>query len=257
MHQVPLLAFTSSPGKDACIPLRQLLLPLAGHSDEFLVLRNREVNETKLRRGTIQDTVIRKDFPPLMNRLLMIRDAILEAEGTVDGATTCISARTSGSTFRTADAYTFSAHHGQKLSWTKIVWNVTFSPKFSFILWLAVLERLPTLDRLTFLDIDRTCKLYNQQEQSLSNLFFTCSFTDDIWKSIKEWAGLRRRRMATIRNCLLRLKWDCRGTSWICNFRKLSFAATLYYIWECRNKVAFEQYSINRNHIISKIKIQD
>ncbi|KAI5671302.1 hypothetical protein M9H77_11666 [Catharanthus roseus] len=76
-------------------------------------------------------------------------------------------------------------------------------------------------------------------------------------KSIREWAGLCRRSMATIQNCLLRLKWDCRGTSWICNFRKLSFAGTLYYIWECGNKVVFEQYSPDRNHIISKIKIQE
>ncbi|KAI5681613.1 hypothetical protein M9H77_02841 [Catharanthus roseus] len=76
-------------------------------------------------------------------------------------------------------------------------------------------------------------------------------------ESIREWAGLRRRSMATIQNCLVRLKWDCRGTSWICNFRKLSILATLYCIWECRNKVAFEQYSPYRNHIISKIKIQE
>ncbi|KAI5662011.1 hypothetical protein M9H77_21334 [Catharanthus roseus] len=143
---------------------------------------------------------------------------------------TRISAWASGGTFWTVNAYTFFAHHGKKLSWTKIVWNVTFLPKFSFILWLAVLGKLPILDRLTFLDVDSTCKLCNQQEESLSHLFFTCSFTGDIWKSIREWAGLRRQSMATIQNYLVRLKWDCLGTSWICNFRNLSFAAPLYYI---------------------------
>ncbi|KAI5681821.1 hypothetical protein M9H77_03049 [Catharanthus roseus] len=185
------------------------------------------------------------------------RDASLEAEGTVDGATARISAWASGGTFWTADTYTFFAHHVQKLSWTKIVWNVTYPPKFSFILWLAVLGRLPTLDRLTFLHVDRTCKFCNQQEESLSHLFFTCSFIGDIWKSIREWMGLRQWSMETIQNCFVHLKWDGRGTSWIFNFRKLSFAVTVYYIWECRKKVFFEQYSPDRNHIISKIKIQD
>ncbi|KAI5664468.1 hypothetical protein M9H77_23791 [Catharanthus roseus] len=212
------------------------MLKQANHSIIALIPKTQQVS------GTIWDTVIRKDFSPLMKLLLMIRDAILEAEVTVDEATTRISTWASGGTLWIADACTFFSHHEQKLSWTKIVWNVTFPLKFSFILWLVVLERLPTLDRLTFLDVDRTWKLCNQQEESLSHLFCT--------------SGLRQRSMVAIQNCLVRLKWDCRGTSWICHFKKLSFAATLYYIWECRNKVVFEQYSPDRNHIISKIKIQ-
>ncbi|KAI5672720.1 hypothetical protein M9H77_13084 [Catharanthus roseus] len=175
---------------------------------------------------TIWELTDRKDFPPLAN---------------------C-------DVFNTVGTYAFMASNGQKQRWTKLLQNATFPPKFSFILWLAVLWRLPIMDRLTFIEADCTCKLCNHYEESISQLFFTCPFIGGIWQAIQEWAGLRR-RMTTIQSCLKWLHKECRGTSWICNLRKLSFAATLYYLWEYRNKVVFEIYNPDRDHIIGKIKI--
>ncbi|KAI5675433.1 hypothetical protein M9H77_06383 [Catharanthus roseus] len=120
-----------------------------------------------------------------------------------------------GDTFQTAAVYTCFTPARLKQSWAKIVWNPTFPPKFSFIMWLTVLGRLPMIDSLTFLEVDRTCNLCKQNEETLSHLCFACPFRGDTWTAIQEWTGLPR-RMTTMQSCLKWLNKDCRGTSWTC-----------------------------------------
>ncbi|KAI5682121.1 hypothetical protein M9H77_03349 [Catharanthus roseus] len=181
-------------------------------------------------------------------------DIILQDEGTVGASIDRVLDCVTGDTFQTTTAYTYFTLARPKQSWAKIVWNPTFPPKFSFTIWLNVLGRLPTMDKLKFLEVYRTCNLCKQNEGTLSHLFFTCPFTGDKWMAVREWDGLRK-RMTTMQSYLKWLNRDYRGTSWTCNFKKLSFAATLYYVWECRNKVAFESYIPDWNYIVSKIKI--
>lgn len=106
-----------------------------------------------------------------------------------------------------------------------------------------------------FLKMDTLCRLYRQQEGSILFLFFACVFTADIWKRIRDWARLRK-DMLTNRSSLKCLLKENRGTSWRCTQRKLSFAATLYYLWEYRNRVIFQFQEPNRDYIVCKIKIQ-
>lgn len=90
--------------------------------------------------------------------------------------------------------------------------------------------------RLKFLGIENMCKLCNQQEEDLPHLFFACPLAAEVWTDIKNWAGLRK-SMTTIKSSV---KWpikESRGSSWKCNWRKLCFAATLYHLWEYKNKV--------------------
>ncbi|KAI5652779.1 hypothetical protein M9H77_29966 [Catharanthus roseus] len=122
----------------------------------------------------IKDSIIceimpKKDFLPLVKCLLAIRDVIIQAEDTVEAAMDHVSDWLKGTPFRQLQQ-----------SWVKIVWNPTFPPKFSFIMWLTVLGRLPTMDRLKFLEVDRTCVLCIQNEETLSHLLFACPFTGDI-----------------------------------------------------------------------------
>ncbi|KAI5653888.1 hypothetical protein M9H77_31075 [Catharanthus roseus] len=80
-----------------------------------------------------------------------------------------------------------------KQSWAKITWNPTFPPKFSFIMWLTILGRLPTMDNLKFLEVDITCNLCKQNEETLSHLFFACPFTGTtLLARLKYRTDLRR-----------------------------------------------------------------
>lgn len=117
---------------------------------------------------------------------------------------------------------------GSNQPWTKIVWNPVIPPKFTFFFWLAVLERVPTIDRLYFLGVENTRRLCEQKEEDLPHLFFACPFTTDVWNIIK--LGWLQRCMTTINSSIKWLVKESRGSSWKCNWRKLCLAATLYYI---------------------------
>ncbi|KAI5655064.1 hypothetical protein M9H77_32251 [Catharanthus roseus] len=114
--------------------------------------------------------------------------------------------------FNTSMAYDGMRLQGQRQPWARIVWSPIIPQKMSFFFWLAVLERVPTMDRLLFLGIDRLCRLCNQHEEDLPYLCFSCSFAADAWKNIKRWMGLRR-SMTTIRSSLKWLMKESRGSS--------------------------------------------
>lgn len=82
----------------------------------------------------------RKEFPPLLKRLLSIRDKLLEAEGLVLGARHWVSLWVIGGAFNTAELYEYFRPKGHPQIWAKIVLNRIHPPKFSFVMWLAVWE---------------------------------------------------------------------------------------------------------------------
>ncbi|KAI5674197.1 hypothetical protein M9H77_14561 [Catharanthus roseus] len=144
--------------------------------------------------------LLARSLANLGGSLLTIRDALVEKEGSTLQAANQVVSWVYDDTLNTSLAYDYFKRGG----------------------------RLSTKDRLLFLDIDRLCNICSRQEENLSDLFFACPFTSDIWKSIKEWAGLTR-DMSTISRSLKWLLKENGGTSWKCTWRKLCFAATLYY----------------------------
>lgn len=134
------------------------------------------VHHYYVKNGSIWEIMVRKDFPPLIKHLLSIRDGLLEAEGSITAAINHVSSWVLEGAPNTSLAYDYfkgmvKIRFGPKLSGTK-----GFPLSFFFFLWLVVLGRLPTMDRLCFLEIDRTCKLCNQQEENFPHLFFACPF---------------------------------------------------------------------------------
>jgi hypothetical protein len=53
--------------------------------------------------------------------------------------------------------YDFLRAQGAKVAWDRVVWEPWSMPRYNFILWLAVLGRLKTKDRLHFASIDASC----------------------------------------------------------------------------------------------------
>ncbi|KAI5657837.1 hypothetical protein M9H77_26630 [Catharanthus roseus] len=98
----------------------------------------------------------RKEFPPLLKRLLSIRDKLLEAEGLTEGT---------------------SSNMGQNC------FESHPSPEILLCYVACSLGRLPTMDRLQFLEMDMTCKLCNRHEENLHHMFFACSFTKEVRKT--------------------------------------------------------------------------
>ncbi|KAJ6689283.1 hypothetical protein OIU85_005665 [Salix viminalis] len=90
---------------------------------------------------------------------------------------------------------------------------------------------------------DTTCRLCTRVHESHDHLFFMCRYSLQVWKYIQAKAQTRWPNLTW--NSLV--EWTsrrCQDTKSTNNkIRALIFAATVYYIWQERNKRIFQQLS--------------
>ncbi|XP_077249090.1 uncharacterized protein LOC143888520 [Tasmannia lanceolata] len=87
-----------------------------------------------------------------------------------------------------------------EVPWFMTVWHKGHIPKYSFTTWQAMHNRLSTRDRLCFLGSHRDlrCLLCNAGPESVNHLFFRCSYSAWIWRSILWRCGIRRKPLKTL-----------------------------------------------------------
>ena len=68
-------------------------------------------------------------------------------------------------------------------SWERSVWFPQATPKFAFMTWIAMRDRLSTMDRVVSWrrGVDTTCVLCKFAPETRNHLFFECSFSSQIW----------------------------------------------------------------------------
>ncbi|XP_009622493.1 uncharacterized protein LOC107830057 [Nicotiana tabacum] len=120
----------------------------------------------------------------------------------------------------------------QKATWRKLVCNNQGLPKWTFIMILALLNRLATKDRLAKWGIipDQLCHLCEKENKTVQHLFFEYEVTGSIWQQLLYWQGIQR----------VKKKWQ-EEIQWIEQFAKgksagaavcrMTFAATVYHVW--------------------------
>jgi len=151
-----------------------------------------------------------------------------------------------------AHAYDFFRPVGSTVSWSQVVWEQWSLPKHNFILWLAVLGRLRTRDRLQFLPIDPTCAFCRCEEETHAHLFFSCNWTGCLWAKIKSWLRIGR-RMLSLSSALWGLNSKRSNVEF--RMRRVSLAITVYLIWEERNKRVFDAMSRGVDTVFSRFQI--
>lgn len=81
------------------------------------------------------------------------------------------------------------------MAWKRLInCNSKSSPKATFIVWLALKNRLATKERLLKwnMQIDGACVLCQSLTENLEHLFFECSFSSFIWRSVLQRLGMFR-----------------------------------------------------------------
>lgn len=74
-----------------------------------------------------------------------------------------------------------------KVPWHKLICFALHIPKHSMIAWMAVLNRLPTKDKLSSqgLNVDTVCLLCNRADESRDHMFlfiyYYCDYSKKIW----------------------------------------------------------------------------
>lgn len=66
----------------------------------------------------------------------------------------------------------------------KLLWFRNHVPRFSFITWIVMLNKLPTTDRLNAwgMNVNGTCVLCGVHQESRNHLFFECKYVSVIWR---------------------------------------------------------------------------
>ncbi|GKA59381.1 RNA-directed DNA polymerase, eukaryota, reverse transcriptase zinc-binding domain protein [Tanacetum coccineum] len=138
--------------------------------------------------------------------------------------------------------------------WWKLIWYSQCIPKHSFILWLAMLNKLTTQDRLKKWgnqDVNRCCLCLNDSED-LKHLFFKCSYAKKVWGMVLS--------MTDIDN--IKYEWEeiihllinaGNGNNINSVCRRLMLGASVYNIWNERNRRIFQDKKLNEEDIVKRI----
>jgi hypothetical protein len=116
----------------------------------------------------------KKTDSPLWKSIFSLRDRLLNLCGGVAIVQQLLSNWHSDQSPFTANAYDFFRHKSDPVQWANVVWEQWSLPRHSFSLWLAMLGKLRTKDRLLFLSPDPICPLCQNADESHAHLFFNC-----------------------------------------------------------------------------------
>lgn len=141
---------------------------------------------------------------------------------------------------------------GRMIRWATVVWENWALPKHSFVLWLAVLGKLRTKDRLHFIPADTNCVLCGQDLESHCHLFFKCQWTSSLWGNIVRWLHIHR-RMPTLSSAIRGLTPKKKKMEF--RMRRASLGIAVYLIWEERNKRLFDNSYTSVEKIFRRFQV--
>ncbi|GKB66368.1 reverse transcriptase domain, reverse transcriptase zinc-binding domain protein [Tanacetum coccineum] len=134
--------------------------------------------------------------------------------------------------------------HDNEVLWYDLVWYPTCIPKHAVNLWLIMKRRLKTQDLLRVWEVGSAilsvCPLCETQPDSHEHLFFECSFSHQVWSSIKFKAGLSISN-SSLNSIVATLMPIVKRKSFKSCVGKLCLAASAYYIWNERNSRLFKK----------------
>ena len=137
--------------------------------------------------------------------------------------------------FTTSQTWNLTRAHGPRVLWSKGIWFKEATPKFSFLTWVAVHNRLSTGDRLLKWNPQAisTCWLCNATTETRDHLFFECVFSEEVWKGTirglagqghsVQWQSLIQRLVTGLPNPTLTF------------LLRYCFQTVVYAIWHERN----------------------
>ncbi|XP_028127266.1 uncharacterized protein LOC114323787 [Camellia sinensis] len=140
----------------------------------------------------------------------------------------------------TADG-SFSIHSAWEC-WSNLIWGPPVIPRVSFIVWLAIHQRLNTGDRLQIFGLltSPSCPLCCAPKENHSHLFFRCHYSSRIWAVIQAKCNSHWPSLPWLELVEFATK-SINGKSLKSVIMKLSFLCTFYHIWMERNSRIFSK----------------
>jgi len=150
----------------------------------------------------------------------------------------------------------FQAIHAHRplVPWYRLVWSSVSPPAHSFILWLAIRERLFTLDRINlFLSFPNRCFLCRADAERHSHLFFQCSYSREVLSFFRRskkfnWPWSRW----DIGVLWAAARWSGKSPWQVAN--RLVLHAMVYFIWRERNNRCFHEHERSASQLAHLIQ---
>jgi hypothetical protein len=193
-----------------------------------------------------------KTSSPLWKSFILLKDQLVGAYGGHSQVIDLMTDWERGGGGFTSNAYASLRPQGSAVPWEKTVWEQWSLPRCNFILWLAMLGKLRTRDRLRFIHTDTFCIFCMHEEESHEHLFFGFPWTSSLWNKTKDWLRINR-RMTTLKSAVRGL--STRKKNLEARMRRVSLSMIVYLIWEERNKRIFEGKSVLPALVFRKFQI--
>ncbi|KAL9816500.1 putative RNA-directed DNA polymerase [Arabidopsis thaliana] len=119
--------------------------------------------------------------------------------------------------------------------WSKGVWFSYSTPKYSFLTWLAIHNKLATGDRIKKWNTGQHvhCVLCTNTEETRDHLFFSCPYSSTIWENLAH--RLLQTNYSSNWHQLTAMLHNTRTPRLNLFLLRYVFQATLYHIWRERN----------------------
>ncbi|XP_020251372.1 uncharacterized protein LOC109828828 [Asparagus officinalis] len=193
----------------------------------------------------------------MWKQLIKARDKAITICGGIENLKRCINSCCKNSSIQLSKLYSAISPVSNKVNWYLTVWDTLIYPKHSFILWLAVLNRLLTREKLLkrgIIQSDHCCLCSDNVQESRNHLFFDCLFSKAVWNNIMDWLKFKWRAC----DWDILMDWyTCRlrGKGFKQSLKRLALANTVYRIWRERNDRIFNKGIKNIDQITKKIKL--
>ncbi|CAH9076372.1 unnamed protein product [Cuscuta epithymum] len=213
----------------------------------------RWVNGVYLRGKSVWEYIPHGRDSQLMKRLGLIRDKIRGCFNNLNETIMGLNARCINGKLISGKVYELLRVKGNPRTPMSFIWKSYIPPKFSFNVWLALRNRLPTQDSLGYLHIVNRCDLCKGGLETIPHLFFQCPFSCRVWDRIKAWIGLGH-QMTTLLSAIKWITKTHKGATLKAKTGRLAFCAVAYYIWQARNEMRFDEGKKTEDDVVAKIK---
>lgn len=86
--------------------------------------------------------------------------------------------------FSTANTWEQIRRKKPRVDWCRVVWFSQNIPRYAFITWLAIQNRLSTGDRMRSWGITQGCGLCGERDETRDHLFFACPYSFTVWEGL-------------------------------------------------------------------------
>ncbi|KAL0292946.1 UNVERIFIED_CONTAM: putative ribonuclease H protein [Sesamum angustifolium] len=159
-----------------------------------------------------------------------------------------------GGGFSTKAVYDIFRNHGPKVGWYSLLLGPCKIPRYSFVLWMAILEKLSTMDKPWLSHLGGVCVLCGREMETHEHLFFRCNYSRQCIRILKgtvrfTWPN----RAWAVDIAWASKRWNGRHSA--AAYRAL-LATIVYHIWQERNRRVFQQ-SMRPSSTIARIVVDE